>query len=313
MTTIVMEKFPRQRRAATMGLLLVSLFGIVPHSIADSVQHDVIIIAGATYHIGTRVITWMDPGGYDGYEIPSSYRKRIRQNVCDQKDGPQSEILNLGILQRSIDQCVLHCDGHGFSRLCFQALRARGLSVHFMLDVDGIVYQTLDLKERALHATVSNDRSIGIEIANVGAYPPNELEKLDELYRYDKNNRIYIQTPKYADDHFIYTKNFIGRPARDTRVNGVIQGTSVVQYDITEEQYIALIKLTAALCRLFPCIKPDYPRDTQGKLVTSKLSDQDLNKYRGLLGHFHIQSNKTDPGPALQWNKIVHGVRKLLE
>ena len=49
----------------------------------------------------------------------------------------------------------------------------RGLSVHFMLDLDGTIYQTLDLKEGAWHATVANGRSIGIEIANIGAYPPD--------------------------------------------------------------------------------------------------------------------------------------------
>ena len=41
-----------------------------------------------------------------------------------------------------------------------------------MLDLDGTIYQTLDLKERAWHATTSNSRSVGIEIANIGAYPP---------------------------------------------------------------------------------------------------------------------------------------------
>jgi N-acetyl-anhydromuramyl-L-alanine amidase AmpD len=37
-----------------------------------------------------------------------------------------------------------------------------------MLDLDGTIYQTLDLKERASHATIANSRSIGIEIANMG-------------------------------------------------------------------------------------------------------------------------------------------------
>ena len=39
-----------------------------------------------------------------------------------------------------------------------------------MLDIDGTIYQTLDLKERAWHATTSNSRSVGIEVANMGAY-----------------------------------------------------------------------------------------------------------------------------------------------
>jgi len=56
--------------------------------------------------------------------------------------------------------------------------------VHFMLDVDGTIYQTLDVKERAWQATKANDRSVGIEIANIGAYPANgNSTVLSEWYR----------------------------------------------------------------------------------------------------------------------------------
>ena len=41
--------------------------------------------------------------------------------------------------------------------------------MHFLLDLDGTIYQTLDLKERALHVGASNTRSVGVEIANLGA------------------------------------------------------------------------------------------------------------------------------------------------
>jgi len=94
-------------------------------------------------------------------------------------------------------------------------------------------------------------------------------------------------------------------------VRGVVQGQDLVQYDLTPQQYAALIKLTATLAKLFPRIKLDYPRDAAGKLVTHKLPDADLAKYRGVLGHFHVQTNKTDPGPAFQWDKVIDGARKL--
>jgi N-acetyl-anhydromuramyl-L-alanine amidase AmpD len=42
--------------------------------------------------------------------------------------------------------------------------------VHFLLDVDGTIYQTLDLHEKAFHATYANDFSIGVEIAHPGAW-----------------------------------------------------------------------------------------------------------------------------------------------
>ena len=40
----------------------------------------------------------------------------------------------------------------------------------------------------------------------------------------------------------------MGRPARNERVIGRIQGQELAQYDFTEEQYRALTHLTAALC-----------------------------------------------------------------
>src|ERR1041385_3139945 len=88
---------------------------------------------------------------------------------------------DLPLLQKVVDQFVIHFDVCGVSRECFNVLHDhRDLSVHFMLDIDGTLYQTLDLKERAWHATTSNNRSIGIEIANMGAYRSEESRALHE-------------------------------------------------------------------------------------------------------------------------------------
>jgi N-acetylmuramoyl-L-alanine amidase len=73
-----------------------------------------------------------------------------------------------------------------------------------------------------------------------------------------------------------------------------------------------LTHLTAALCRVLPNIVCDYPRDSLGKLALQKLPDEELRHYRGLLGHFHIQTNKVDPGPAFQWDRVINGARRLM-
>ena len=55
---------------------------------------------------------------------------------------------DIPLLQRVVDQFVIHYDVAGTSRNCFEVLQdKRGLSVHFMLDLDGTIYQSLDLKE----------------------------------------------------------------------------------------------------------------------------------------------------------------------
>ena len=50
---------------------------------------------------------------------------------------------------------------------------------------------------------------------------------------------------------------------------------------------------------MLPKITCDYPRDSNGKLITHTLSDEQYAAYHGLLGHYHVQTDKQDPGPAL--------------
>jgi N-acetyl-anhydromuramyl-L-alanine amidase AmpD len=95
-------------------------------------------------------------------------------------------------------------------------------------------------------------------------------------------------------------------------VKGVIQGQELMQYDFTPEQYEALTRLTATLCKVLPRIKCDYPRDASGKLIPRKLPDEDYQNYHGVLGHYHVQTNKTDPGPAFQWDRVIGGARRLM-
>ena len=234
---------------------------------------------------------------------------------------------DLPTLQRCVDQFVLHYDVCGTSRQCFRILHdTRGLSVHFMLDIDGTIYQTLDLKERAWHATTSNDRSIGIEIANIGAYPRDKLATLDRWYEPDASwwlrepapgesrgsiPPVRITLPQEYGDGGLRVPG-VYWPDRSQPVVGNIQGQELVMFDLTRQQYESLARLTAALCTVFPNLPCDYPRDGEGGLLTERLSDDQLASYRGLLGHYHIQANKTDPGPALRWERVVGDARRLI-
>ena len=292
----------RTRAAAALAVGLAGLLSGCQGPPAAERNDDQIVVAGRRYHTGTRVVTWEDPAGYNAYaaERPPGPRKGLPADA------------DLAALRRTVDQFVLHYDGCGLSKICFATLRGRSLSVHFLLDLDGTVYQTLDLRDRALHATTSNDRSIGIEIANLGAYAPGNTNLLDQWYRRDAHHRAYLQVPKAAGDPRLLTPNFTARPDRPELIRGTLQGRPLVQYDFTPEQYAALSRLTAELCRIFPGIKCDFPRDRQGRLVTRKLPDEALAKYHGLLGHWHIQENKEDPGPAFQWSRLLHDARLLL-
>ena len=286
---------------------------------------DEIMVAGQLFHTGAPVILWTDPGGYDAYrterrfspldkasyaattrevkDINSPNRYGLRQSVLTTQQAEQVRGGGwpLELLQQKVDQFVIHYDVCGTAAQCFFILQdVRDLSVHFMLDVDGTIYQTLDLKERAWHATIANSRSVGVEIANIGAYPVNSKDSpLDQWYPHDSTGKRRLLLPIYVKKGNL-PADFVGRPIRQEAVEGEIQGKQLRMYDLTPQQYDSLIKLTAALCKVFPKIKCDYPKDENGQLITHKLTREQFDAYQGVLGHYHIDTAKTDPGPALR-------------
>lgn len=297
---------------------------------------DEIMVCGQLYHTGAPVVLWTDPGGYDAYRterrfVPfekASWEETAKEGKVGsparyglRRSGLSDEELervrgggwDLPALQRTVDQFVIHYDVCGTSRTCFRVLHdVRGLSVHFMLDIDGTIYQTLDVKERAWHAGASNDRSVGVEIANIGAYPPGEKSPLDRWYARDESGRTRITVPPELDGGGVRTPGFVGRPARDEAVVGEVHGRPLRQYDLTPAQYDSLIRLTATLCTVLPRIRCDYPRDADGRLITGLLPPEQLEGYSGLIGHYHSQANKIDPGPAFQWDLVVEGAAGLM-
>ncbi len=201
-------------------------------------------------------------------------------------------------LQEKVDQFVLHFDVCGTSAQCFYILHdKRGLSVHFMLDVDGTIYQTLDLKERAWHSTKANDRSIGIEIANIGAYRPDSRDNpFAKWYRTNADGQAQLIFPENIKGRdLLLSKTLRSRKAEP--VKGSIHGRDYVQYDYTPEQYEALIKLSAALSDIFPKLKPDAPRTPEGNIIDRTLSDEQWASFSGILGHYHVQSTRRTRAP----------------
>jgi N-acetyl-anhydromuramyl-L-alanine amidase AmpD len=330
-----------QRRIFLFPFLLAPVFlaGCLTHPQGklESRKGDEIVVAGKFFHTGAKVVLWMDPGGYDAYRVqrrfvpidqsswedsrphmssrqPKRYGMRDRNLTPEELERVRGGGWDLPTLQSNVDQFVIHFDVAGVSRNCFKTLHdVRDLSVHFMLDLDGTLYQTLDLKEAAWHATSSNNRSIGIEVANMGSYSDSEKDPLSNWYKTNACGHTIITIPASAGPNPERTRNFVGRPVRRELVRGEVQGKMLHQYDFTKQQYETLAKLTATLCTVFPKITCDYPREADGKLMTHKLAADDLKKYHGVMGHYHIQTDKVDPGPALQWDYIIGEARRLMK
>lgn len=336
---------------------------------------DEIVVAGRMFHTGVPVVLWTDPGGYDAYRTEKRFvpwAKAAWRAPAKNEDSPDSPARfgvrfaprpergetdtapltadefervrgggwDLELLRQHVDQFVLHYDVCGTSRQCFRVLHDfRGLSVHFMIDIDGTIYQTLDVKEKAWHATIANNRSVGVEIANMGAYARDEKDPLNEWYTpspygwawfdemhkpadwgdsanypattlpsYPVRARTQITLPPRIGDGGVRRPG-PWRPSTNDPVFGPIHGRMLRQMDFTPEQYRALIGLTAALHAALPKIKLDYPRDADGNALTTQLPREHWQTFQGVLGHYHIQSDKADPGPALDWEKVIRGAK----
>jgi N-acetylmuramoyl-L-alanine amidase len=302
---------------------------------------DEIVVCGQLFHTTAPVVLWTDPGGYDAYRVERRFvpldeagweaTQKVGQITSPARFGLRRRVLNaeqvervrgggwdLDTLRTVVDQFVIHFDVCGTSKRCFQILHDyRGLSVHFLLDVDGTIDQTLDLKERAWHATIANDRSVGIEIANMGAYSTRrpgtaKADPLSAWYAKDASGKTILTFPGGLEKSGIRDRSQPFHPARDEPIVGTIQGEALRQYDLTPQQYDSLTKLTATLCTVLPKIRCDYPRGTDGKVIPHKLPDAQLSAFQGVLGHYHVQTDKNDPGPAFQWDIVIDGARKLM-
>jgi N-acetylmuramoyl-L-alanine amidase len=311
-----------RRRATTafaaLGALLLAHCVSGP-SLAEREQ--AIVACGQAFPIGARVVTWREPGAYDAYVEgkrfadgePPDGKKRyapLRGSLPDALAAAAGRgRLSLDELRQAVHTFVIHYDVAGTSRQCFKVLQdLRTLSVHFLLDVDGTIYQTLDLHEKAFHATYANDFSIGVEIAHPGAWKQPMNADMARWYGKDDQG-WFMKTPAWMQEPGIRTPGFVARPDRPDIVAGEVQGSVYHQLDFTPQQYAALARLCAGLNQVFPRIRLEAPRNPDGTVVNRALGEAAVRAFDGVVGHFHVQTNKQDPGPAFQWDRVLREAR----
>jgi N-acetyl-anhydromuramyl-L-alanine amidase AmpD len=208
--------------------------------------------------IGVPVVTYNDDPRYSFYH--QAGKPRFNRPAQDRKT--------------TVNQVILHHDGMKTSAGCFRVLRDRRLSTHLMIDHDGVVYQSLALRDTAWHAYDRNETSIGIDLNNPvhpDRLPGNQAPR--EIFR--------------------------------GRINS---GRVKVSLGYTDAQYDALIAVLDGLFRIFPQLQQHRraPIGTDGKVVRRKLVE---TSYAGVLGHFHVSANKWDPGPGFDWERVLIGIR----
>ena len=321
-------------------------------------MNDEIVVVGQRFHTGTTIVLWTDKGGYNAYSKSSGPTSQPStphlEKVRSIREAPLTDAeveqvkkngWTLPFLQKNVDQFVIHYDVCGTSRTCFKVLHDRGLGVQFMLDIDGTIYQTMDLQEQAAHATDANGRSVGIEIANIGAYggaSGGSIVPLMEWYAKDASGNTRITIPPRFGDGGVRTPNFVGHPARNEIITGIVQGATYHQYDFTPSNTTPSRISQLPSAPSSPKIQCDYPRQktalgppttqlvkgppgnpaTQpsalaaagepGTLIPHALTHDQFENYQGLLGHYHVQTDKQDPGPAFQWDRVITQAKSLM-
>src|SRR5262249_17799830 len=139
-----------------------------------------IIVCGRRFDVGQKVVTYEDDPMFSAYtkhrtDQPSMiypFQPAKRMGAMAERYRARRLIgadRSIERLKQVLRQFVVHHDGCQDSKTCFHVLHnERGLSVHFLIDNDGTIYQTLDLVDCAFQAAGVNEISIGVELANRG-------------------------------------------------------------------------------------------------------------------------------------------------
>ncbi len=177
-----------------------------------------------------------------------------------------------------IRQFMIHHDGCASADMCFSvAQNERGLSVHFLCDNDGTLYQTLDLALEGWHGSELNAASIGVELCNRG---------------------------DAAKEKDYYSKKGQSRDVKPCKINN----HTIKSYDFTKAQYESMKRLSRALLRLLPNLPAEYPQSSPGVQTWNTVGYAGMSRFNGYLGHYHLTDNKWDPGP-FDFKEFCQGIR----
>ena len=168
--------------------------------------------------------------------------------------------------KRSIRYFVNHWDVCLNSRSCQSVLNKRGASVHFLIDYDGTIYQTLDLQHAAWHAgsARTNRPSIGVEISN--AY-----------------------YPKYQD---WYVKN--GHGERPIKEGVWVHGTKLDPFLGFYPKQIEALKALWKAIHGATGIPYETPTKQNGNTETKYIQDVAYGNFSGFVSHYHVSKSKID-------------------
>ena len=207
---------------------------------------------------------------HNGNFLPIEWNKVI---LWDEDDGFKADKGTYtdysGKPDREPTMFVNHWDVCLSSESCAKVLNKRGISVHFLIDNDGTIFQMLDTQHKAWHAGIpryegGNTKGIGVEISN--AY-----------------------YPKYQS--WYERRGFGERPLQE---HGYVHGQTLKPFlDFYPIQIEALKALWKAV-HLGVGIPLEYPRDSEGFIETSVHRECQRGSFRGICNHYNFIRGKID-------------------
>ena len=204
---------------------------------------------------------------YNGNFVPIEWEKVILWSESDGLAAQPGHYYDYsGRPKRNVRLFVNHWDVCLNSKSCNDILNRSGISVQFLIDNDGTIYQTMDMQHGAWHAGSErvNRASVGVEISNA----------------------FY---PKYAD---WYVQNGYGeRPmVDDAWVNGVKLEPFMGFYPEQIEAAKALWKAVASASN----VKLKTKLNQFGKVSTKYEKEIVYGKFEGVISHYHCYKGKID-------------------
>jgi len=168
--------------------------------------------------------------------------------------------------KRKLRYFVNHWDVCLSSESCQGVLDRRGISVHFLIDNDGTIYQTLDMQHAAWHAGSSrtNRPSVGVEITN--AY-------------YPKYQAWYVK------------HGFGERPVVE---DAWVHGTKLDPFLGFYPKQIEALKALWKAIHEATGIPYETPVSQFGKTSTKYVQDVAYGSFSGFVSHYHVSKTKID-------------------
>ncbi len=219
---------------------------------------------------GRPVVSYLDTSAWDGHN-PMRLPPDVRPSEPKRTYTPYRGMGNIGpnAMRGRVYMMVIHHDACLSARQCFKVLVRRGLSTHFIIDNDGIIYQPWDLAHSTWHAGKVNRYAVGFDMSNAAS----------------------IQYASHYRDRGIFT--------------GEINGGKFTALGYSEAQYLSAIGAIKAICRFFPRIKPVPPIGEDGQVINKVIAN---DRFEGVLGHYHLSVHKWDPGPGFDWKRVFNAV-----